>query len=689
MTAIPPNNRYFQQGEPPNVMPSLARHHMQRTVWLVALVWSSIILAALWGTFLADPHIRLPGVVLGLGLLWVAGMSAIILGGYRLLRIYTRSETDTGEEFVYRLITKQTKAAIALVAPNGRFSLVNESFCQILGRSEKEIVGQKLLRFVHPEDHQLVREQLRLRRQRLSSTYQLRIVRKDGETRWVLAAVAPVYNQSGRYCGGLGLVTDITEQKQAEFALRDHTAKLEQLVRELEEAKEEAQAALRAKDQFLASVTHELRTPLTAILGYAETLLIEGDLNRAPSTRIAAIQTILRNGQYLLQIVNDLLAIAKSEAGRLEINAQDCSLVELVEDIIRLMEIRARTKGLPLRLDIRGRVPRRIRIDPVRVRQILINLLSNAIKFTESGSVRLVVHVPRTEDGQCSLVFEVIDTGIGIPPEVCEKIFEPFHRGDASTNARFPGTGLGLALSRSLARRLGGDITVVSEVGLGSNFRVTIPLGTADQFEWVDPAELRGEAKTKETASPETTKGVSRGCRIRARVLLAEDAIETRRLFQHILQSAGVEVYTAETGRDAVHIALQNHVEGRPFDCILLDINLPDMEGYQVVRLLRESGYVAPIIALTAGTEPGERERCFTAGCDDFATKPLDRCTLLKLVAKYARQVSGIPCEYGITTGSTCFLAADVGDRPLAAEVARQKESVESDDASTNRAQES
>jgi CheY-like chemotaxis protein len=172
-------------------------------------------------------------------------------------------------------------------------------------------------------------------------------------------------------------------------------------------------------------------------------------------------------------------------------------------------------------------------------------------------------------------------------------------------------------------------------------------------------------------------------------VLLAEDAIETRRLFQHILQSAGVEVYTAETGRDAVHIALQNHVEGRPFDCILLDINLPDMEGYQVVRLLRESGYVAPIIALTAGTEPGERERCFTAGCDDFATKPLDRCTLLKLVAKYARQVSGIPCEYGITTGSTCFLAADVGDRPLAAEVARQKESVESDDASTNRPQES
>ncbi|MBC7351583.1 MAG: PAS domain S-box protein [Thermogutta sp.] len=681
------NNQHFQQAEPADVMPSLARHHLQRTVWLVALVWSSIILAALWGTFLADPHVRSPGVVLGLGLLWVAGMSAIILGGYRLLRVYARSETENGEQFIYRLITKQTKAAIGLVGPTGRFSLVNESFCQIFGRSEKEIVGQKLLRFVHPEDHQLVREQLRLRRQGLSSTYQLRIVRKNGEVRWILAAVAPVYDQTGRYCGGMGLVTDITEQKQAEIALRDHTARLEQLVRELEEARQQAQAALRAKDQFLASVTHELRTPLTAILGYAETLLIEGDLNRAPPTRIAAIQTILRNGQYLLQIINDLLELAKSEAGRLEINAQDCSLVELAEDVMQLMEIRARAKNLPLRLEIRGCVPRRIRIDPIRVRQILINLLGNAIKFTDSGSVRLVVQVPRSDDGQCSLQFEVIDTGVGIPAEMCEKIFEPFHRGDASTNARFPGTGLGLAFSRSLARCLGGDITVVSEVGLGSNFRVTIPLGSADQFEWVDPAELRREAKAKENASPESTKGGSRGCRIRARVLLAEDAIETRRLFQHILQSAGVEVSTAETGRDAVRKALENHVEGKPFDCILLDINLPDLEGYQVVRLLRESGYIAPVIALTAGTEPGERERCFMAGCDDFATKPLDRCTLLKLVAKYARQVSGIPCEYGRTTGDTCFLAAQVGARLPGAEVAQQQESVVSDNSSANRLQ--
>ncbi|MEJ5342608.1 MAG: ATP-binding protein [Thermogutta sp.] len=688
MTAIRENNnQHFQQGEPTEVMPSLARHHLQRTVWLVALLWSSLILAALWGTFLADPHIRSPGLVLGLGLLWVAGMSAIILGGYRLLRIYTRSETDTGEEFIYRLITKQAKAAIGLVGPSGRFSLVNESFCQIFGRSEKEIVGQKLLRFVHPDDHQLVREQLRLRRQGLSSTYQLRIVRKNGEVRWILAAVAPVYDPTGRYCGGMGLVTDITEQKQAEIALRDHAAKLEQLVRELEEARQEAQAALRAKDQFLASVTHELRTPLTAILGYAETLLIEGDLNRAPPTRIAAIQTILRNGQYLLQIINDLLELAKSEAGRLEINAQDCSLVELAEDVMQLMEIRARAKNLPLRLEIRGCVPRRIRIDPIRVRQILINLLGNAIKFTDSGSVRLVVQVPRSDDGQCSLQFEVIDTGVGIPAEMCEKIFEPFHRGDASTNARFPGTGLGLAFSRSLARCLGGDITVVSEVGLGSNFRVTIPLGSADQFEWVDPAELRREAKAKENASPESTKGGSRGCRIRARVLLAEDANETRRLFQHILQSAGVEVSTAETGRDAVRKALENHVEGKPFDCILLDINLPDLEGYQVVRLLRESGYIAPVIALTAGTEPGERERCFMAGCDDFATKPLDRCTLLKLVAKYARQASGIPCEYGRTTGDTCFLAAQVGARLPGAEVAQQQESVVSDNSSANRLQ--
>lgn len=635
-------------------MLSSSRHRRHRATWLVALVWSSLILALVWGVFFADPQVRTPGIVIALGTLWVAGMAAIILVGYRFTADTSDPIAGSDREFIYRLITRQTKAAIGIVNSSGRFSLVNENFCEILGWAPEELIGQRLLRFVHPEDHAMVREQLRLRRQGHSSTYQIRVVRKDGEVRWILAAVSPLYDSAGRYCGGLGLITDITKEKLAEQALREYSARLEVTVRELEAARRQAQEALKTKDHLLASVTHELRTPLAAILGYAETLLIEGDLSQAPPTRIAAIQTILRNGKYLLQIINDLLELAKAERSGLSITLQDVSPLELVQDVLRLMEIRANAKGLPLRLDIRGPIPRTIKTDPVRLRQILINLLGNAIKFTEAGSVRLVMQALRHADGTCSLQFEVIDTGIGIPAELCEKIFEPFHRADPNTNRAYPGCGLGLALSRNLARRLGGDITVVSEVGIGSNFRLTLPLGAADQYQWLGSKELLPCAQDRSGQGSGHDRHSCDQFRMTARVLIVDDCPDTSRLFAHILRLAGAEVVTAGHPRDAIRVALQAMVEDKPFDCILLDMQMPEVDGYQVTRILRKSGYSAPIIALTANNAPGEREKCLLAGCDDFATKPLSRCLLLKLVGKYAAQISGIPFLNGVDGELTC-----------------------------------
>ncbi|MGQ9762484.1 MAG: ATP-binding protein [Thermogutta sp.] len=605
-------------------------------VWLFVLIWSSIILAALWGAFLADPMVHSIQNALSLGLLWCAGLAVIILFGYRWVEPRSRIDSASTEQLAYRLITQETSAAVALVDPYGRFRLVSDSFCQLFGRTREEVIGQRAVRFAHPEDVHILRKQYRLRRRGLSSTYQVRFIRGDGAVRWLSLAVWPVYDEKGRYCGGLGLVADITEQKQAEEELRLYAQKLETVVKQLEKAQEEAQAASRAKTEFLAAVSHELRTPLTAILGYAEILLLEGDLSRIPPNRLNAVQTILRNGESLLQIVNDLLEMAKMETGRLELNIREFSLIELIQDVVRLMQVRAETKKLPLRLEVLGPVPKMIRSDPLRLRQILINLIGNAIKFTEHGSVRLVVQVPKENDGSCTLRCEVIDTGIGVPHELCDKIFEPFHRGDAESKRRFSGTGLGLSVSRAFARRLGGDITVVSEVGLGSNFCLTIPLGAATQYEWIscnneDPNVLPIPKKptvAAENFHPNLTLGT--------RVLLVDECLDTQRLFAHILAKAGADLTTAGTGREALRAAIRAMVEQRPYDCILLDMQLPDLDGHQVARMLRESGYTAPIVALTANSLPDERERCLNSGCDDFASKPLNRRALLELVAKYS-----------------------------------------------------
>jgi len=613
----------------------------KRVVWLLVLIWSSVILAALWGVFLADPMVHSIQGAVSLALLWCAGLAIIILFGYRWIEYRNRIDMTATRQLAFRLFTRDTPAAVALVDAYGRLRLVSPSFCQLLGRTERELIGQRAARFAHPDDVGILREQYRLRRQGQSSTYQLRFIRGDGMVRWLLAAVWPVYDDKGRYCGGLGLVADITEQKQAEEALRRHTEELEALVRELEKARAEAQGAAQAKTEFLAAVSHELRTPLTAILGYAEMLLLEGDLTRIPPNRLNAIQTILRNGEFLLQIINDLLEMAKIETGRLELESRDFSLLELLQEVVRLMQIRAEHKNLPLRLEVSGPIPKTICSDPLRLRQILINLLGNAIKFTDSGMVRLVVQVPQASDGSCSLECHVIDTGVGIAPEMCEKIFEPFHRGDSATRRHFSGTGLGLAISRVFARRLGGDITVVSEAGLGSDFCLTMPLGPADQYDWISCSEeeLRRPPMSFSdvgTGESEDSDGVAS---LVARVLLVDDCSDTRRLFAHILSNAGAEVATASDGRETIRMAIQAMVEQRPYDCMLLDMQLPDIEGYQVARMLRDSGYTSPIVALTANGSPGERERCLASGCDDFASKPLSRKNLLQVVARYTNRI--------------------------------------------------
>ncbi len=417
------------------------------------------------------------------------------------------------------------------------------------------------------------------------------------------------------------------------FLLVEVLKRVDAAVREsLATALENAKAADRAKSEFLANMSHEIRTPMTAILGYVE-LLAPGEANTPDAPNPAeAVQAIRRNGAHLLQIIGDILDLSKIEVGKFLLEQADCSPVETVSDIVRMMRIRAKHKCLTLNLKFRGPIPDSITTDPLRLRQILINLIGNAIKFTEIGGVRVDVSLVR-HGGEPRLQCIVADSGVGIPERQLGSLFQPFVQGDMSTARRYGGTGLGLAISKRLAIILGGDLSVDSQEGTGSTFTLTIDPGPIEAARLVqvdgDPAASGIRPLTQ--VSPDVP-------RLDCRVLLAEDGPDNRRLISYVLEQAGARVSTVGDGEAAVREALAARAAGEPFDVVLLDIQMPLVDGYQAAERLRAAKYQGPIIALTAHAMRGDRGRCLEAGCDDYATKPIDRHALVRLVAKYAGQ---------------------------------------------------
>ena len=441
--------------------------------------------------------------------------------------------------------------------------------------------------------------------------------------------------------------------------LQRYAEALETTNRVLKEFVHLAESAARAKSEFLANMSHEIRTPMTAILGYTELLLSEV----SESPRKEYLQTILRNGQYLLQLLDDILDLSKIEAGKLKIHRTCCNPRQIATEVQELLQVRAEEKGIQLTLQCSPNLPEQIWSDPVRLRQILVNLVGNAVKFTEVGSVQMVVHAIGEP---ASLQWDVIDTGIGMTPEQAARIFQPFSQGDSSVTRKYGGTGLGLAISRRLAELLGGELCLVRTApGVGSHFRLTLPIdqdapqpAPSDQTDSLpetlplasEPTENRVAcaeqkadlAPTPSEELPATLLSVGRmaegsaqvlaGCR----VLLAEDAVENQRLLALILRKAGAEVTVVEHGQAAVQAALQAHQEGQPFDLILMDMQMPVMDGYSAVQQLRAEGYPGPIIALTAHAMSEDRQKCLQAGCNDYMSKPIPQAKLLQMVAQYA-----------------------------------------------------
>ena len=393
--------------------------------------------------------------------------------------------------------------------------------------------------------------------------------------------------------------------------------------RRLELLNQEIEAVSRAKSNFLADMSHELRTPMTAIRGFSD-LLLDSELD---DTDREYVQTILRNSDHLLAIINEILDLARVEAGRMKIESASTSPARIALDVEALLGERAATRGLSLAARVDGVVPAYIQSDQLRIRQILINLASNAIRHTERGSVTVTLGVDDPEARAPRLVFKVIDTGVGMSEQQLARLFQPFAQVDHSAERRAGGTGLGLVISQKLAAALGGVIEISSQPGQGTVATFSLPTGPlAGVPLW---RTLRGSTGG---AGGDASAG---GGRLRGRVLIAEDDEDNRQLIRTQLERAGASVEVAGDGAAATRQAMAADAEGRPFAVVLMDMRMPEMDGYAATRALREAGYRRPIVALTAQAMTGDREKCLAAGCDDFLVKPIDGRQLLEALRAY------------------------------------------------------
>ncbi|MCY2988040.1 MAG: ATP-binding protein [Planctomycetota bacterium] len=418
-------------------------------------------------------------------------------------------------------------------------------------------------------------------------------------------------------------LADEADRKRAEEQLQVTNTQLAEAVAQAKELAVRAEAANRAKSEFLANMSHEIRTPMTAILGYAE-LLNAADLS--PIQQRTFLESIQCSGTALLAIINDILDLSRIEADQLPMHKTDFPLQQLVDEVMGVAKVAVAEKGLSLQVAYSLPVPATLYSDPSRLRQILVNLLGNAAKFTVQGEVRLTVRCSESADGSARVQFVVADTGIGIPADNLVDIFQPFVQVDGSHTRRHGGTGLGLTISRRLAEALDGRIDVTSELGRGSTFTLTIDGGPWQATQGPDASSDRAQEQTPRAEPGPVLPG---------RVLLVEDEPSLQVVIRHLLRRLELEVELAGDGQLACQMVERSRSEGRPYALILMDIQLPRMDGLAATRRLRTQGWTGPIVALTAYAMNDDRERCLAAGCDGYLSKPISSKGLRDALRRY------------------------------------------------------
>lgn len=432
--------------------------------------------------------------------------------------------------------------------------------------------------------------------------------KRSTEVKYIRAVGWTDYDRLGMPIRFDGITLDVTREKIVQ--------------EELKEAKRQADNANEAKSAFLANMSHEIRTPLGAILGFSDLLR---DKNLSAEDREQFLDTISRNGKAVTRLIDDILDLAKVESGKLEVENVEFAFVDLIQEVIDLFYDQTQNKGIFLELILKDLVPSRICSDPTRLRQILINLIGNAVKFTDKGGVKVVISSEYKANNRIAISLTVIDTGVGIPQEHRDRLFQPFMQADNTTTRKYGGTGLGLVLSSRLASALGGSIALEKFSSTKSgctftvNFTATGPSVMQVRTEALNKLDLKGPPGKLRLSG--------------VKILVADDSPDNQLLVRRVLTKNGAQVETVNNGLEAFRICMKEH-----YDLVLMDIHMPEMDGYQATRSLREAGFSKPIIALTAHAMNEERARTREAGCNGHLTKPLNQLELIETIELHVLQ---------------------------------------------------
>lgn len=596
--------------------------HWQRTesvvsndTQVVVPIWAG---SSRWGTIelrfaaLTDPgwkgHLTEPLVLL-LAFMGVGSFVSFYFYLGRMLRHLDPSQAIPG-----RVRSALDTMAEGLVVLDGKeqVALANSAFGRLLGEDPDALMGTSISRLPWQDANgkSLDVDSSPWRRAMTTGEAELnqriRLLLEDGRHYTFMINCSPVAGSGGAASVGV-LVSfdDVTELEEKEV--------------ELVKAKQQAEEANQAKSAFLANMSHEIRTPMNAILGFTELLRRGGA--RDESERKRHLETVYSSGKHLLNLINDILDLSKVESGKFELEHIECDPYRVVQEVVRVLGVKAREKDIGLTLAIEGTVPERVVSDPGRIRQIATNLIGNAIKFTDNGCVEVFIRVAESNQSRV-FEFDVKDSGVGMSEQALEKIFEAFVQADSSVTRQFGGTGLGLSISRDFARAMGGDISVESVLGQGSVFKVRLVVEEVASVAWVSGDELL-EADTVEVASDGQV-----WCFSGSRVLVVDDGTDNRELIKLVLRDYNLKVDEAENGLLALQMTREND-----YDVVLMDVQMPVMDGFTAVTKMREAGMEQPIVALTANAMKGFELTCFEAGYSDYFTKPVDIDRLIEKLA--------------------------------------------------------